>query len=299
MALSKGLVEIAEYRGIEGLVAAEVLCDDNSSEEGHGYVVGDVFSIAGVAEISRVTSSSNETHYYDNMPAIVISSTGADTLTCTVSAIDAEVLAKITGQYYDATTGTFIEGNRQMSYFAIGYKTKKTNGDTIYVWRYKGTFAVPDSTHHTEDDGTSANNQSLIYTGISTTHKWDNVRNKLGEKVGAKAINVDLGKGLVSQETIDDFFDDVTTPDDLESASTYYNVSNMLTHAANSNTAAKVEGETAYSATLTAESTYTLSTVAVYMGGTDVTSTAYDSSTGAVSIASVTGDIVIVATGTK
>lgn len=218
MALSAGLGEIVEYRGVEGLVAAEVICDDNSSEAGHGYVTGDVFSIAGVATIEKATDSSNETHYYDNMPAVVISSTGADTITATVSAIDVEVLAKITGQDYDPNTGAYIEGQRDLKYFALGYKTKKTNGDEVYVWRYKGTFAVPNSTHNTEDNSTSANNQQLVFTGISTTHKW------AATGKGAKAMNLDLGKDLVSEEVKNSFFTTVTDPDDIVGVSAEYTV---------------------------------------------------------------------------
>lgn len=218
MALSAGLGEIVEYRGVEGLVAAKVICDDNSSEAGHGYVTGDVFSIAGVATIDKATDSSNETHYYDNMPAVVISSTGADTITATVSAIDMEVLAEITGQDYDPNTGAYIEGQRDLKYFALGYKTKKTNGDEVYVWRYKGTFAVPNSTHNTEDNSTSANNQQLVFTGISTTHKWT------ATGKGAKAMNLDLGKGLVSEEVKNSFFTTVTDPDDIVGVSAEYTV---------------------------------------------------------------------------
>ena len=169
MSLNKELGEVVEYRGIEGLVAAEVLKDNNLSGEEEGYVTGEVFSIAGIAELSKSTESSNESKYYDNMPALVISSTGADEVTCSVSAIDPEVLAKITGQQYDETTGTLIEGERQTKYFAMGYKTKKTNGDEVYVWRYKGTFNIPEATHATENDGTDANGQEITYTGINTT----------------------------------------------------------------------------------------------------------------------------------
>lgn len=211
MSLSKNLGEVVEYRGIEGLVAAEVLKDNNNSGEGEGYVTGEVFSIAGIAELSKSTESSNESKYYDNMPALVISSTGADEVTCTVSAIDQEVLAKITGQQYDAATGTLIEGERKNKYFAIGYKTKKTNGDEIYVWRYKGTFNIPEATHATENDGTDANGQEITYTGINTTHKFTKTNS------GAKAINVDLGKDLAD---VTGFFDKVTTPDDLKAKTT-------------------------------------------------------------------------------
>lgn len=193
---------ITEYRGVDNLVYAEVTVDDVDN-----YTTGEVKKLAGVAEISRTTESSSEAHYYDNMPAVVINSTGADELTCTVSAIPLDVLADITGQNYDETTGALIEGTRTPKYFALGYKTKKTDGSEVYVWRYKGTFGIPDSTHATEDDGTDANGQEVVFTGIQTTHKFA----KLGE--GAKAMNVDVGLGLADVST---FFDTVTTPDTLK-----------------------------------------------------------------------------------
>ena len=202
--------EITEYRGVEDLVAAEVLTDNNNEEE--GYTTGEVFDIAGVAEISKSTSSSNESHYYNNMPAVVVSSTGADEVTLSVSAIPLDILAKITGQKYDELTGALIEGERETKYFAIGYKTKKTNGDYVYVWRLKGTFNIPESTHATENDGTDANGQELTYTGINTTHKFAKVTDKNGNKRGAKAINVDVAKGLADVST---FFNEVVTPDTL------------------------------------------------------------------------------------
>lgn len=203
---SRALQEIVEWRGVEGLVAAEVTVDDNETGEGHGYVTGSVFAIAGVAEISRTTDSSNEAHYYDNIPAVIVSNTASDTVTISASAIPFDVLAEITGQNYDSTTGALIEGPRDFKYFALGYKTKKTNGDEVYVWRYKGTFSIPDQTNSTENDGTDANGQEIVYTGISTTHQFTNTGK------GAKALNVDLGKNLANVST---FFDTVTTPDTL------------------------------------------------------------------------------------
>lgn len=190
-------MKITEYRGIEGLVYAEVT--EDSTEK---YETGEVKPLAGVAELSRSTESSSEAHYYDNMPAVVIESTGADEVTASVSAIGLDVLADITGQYYDATTGMFVEGARESKYFAIGYRTKKTDGTEVLVWRLKGTFSIPESTHVTENDGTDANGQEITFTGISTTHKFT----KTGK--GAKAINVDA-----TLANITDFFTEVKTPD--------------------------------------------------------------------------------------
>lgn len=72
---------------------------------------------------------------------------------------------------------------------------------------------------------------------------------------------------------------------------TYYSVTNNLTNVTNSNGATAVVEGAAYDATLTAGTGYTLSEVSVTMGGEAVSVT-----DGVVSIASVTGNIIITAT---
>ena len=196
------MAAITEYRGVEGLVYAEVTKDDNESDG--GYTTGAVKPLAGVAELSKTTETSSEAHYYDNIAAVVIGSTGADEITINTSAIPLKVLAEITGQYYDESTGMMVECSRESKYFALGYRTKKTDGTEVLVWRLKGTFGIPDSTHVTENDGTDANGQELVYTGISTTHKFT----KTGKP--AKAVNVDTSLNLVDTTN---FFKTVATPD--------------------------------------------------------------------------------------
>lgn len=194
-------MKIYEYRGVYGLVAAEVTKDDVDE-----ITFGTPFDVAGVSRISKETDSSSETHYYNNSPAIVIQGVSADTVTIDASAIPLDVLAKLTGQTYDDTLGVFIEGAPQSKYFAIGYQTKDTDGNEVYVWRLKGSFAIPGEEHSTIDNGTSANGQQLVYTGIETIHKFTKTGNP------AKAVNVELAKDLAK---VDTFFDAVQTPDTI------------------------------------------------------------------------------------
>ena len=193
--------QIYEYRGVEGLVYAKVTKDASDA-----YNTGTVKDLAGVAEISKSTDSTNEAHYYDNIPAVIVSSTGADEITISASAIPLDVLAEITGQAYDSTTGTFIEKTRTPGYFALGYKTKDTSGREYYVWRLKGTFNIPEQTNSTENDGTDANGQEITFTGISTTHKFTNGNSP------AKAVTVNTSLGLTS---VTNFFSSVQTPDTI------------------------------------------------------------------------------------
>ena len=194
--------KIYEYRGVSGLVAAPVTEDTTEN-----FTTGTVIELAGVSEIGRETESTNEAHYYDNVAAVVISSTGADTITVNTSAIPLDVLAKITGQTYDAAKGLFVEHERTPGYWALGYKTKTTDGVEMYVWRLKGTFNMPGQTNSTENDGTDANGQEITYTGVSTIHKFTAIENK-----AAKAITVDTSINHVSEAT---FFGSVQTPDTI------------------------------------------------------------------------------------
>lgn len=201
-----------EYRGVEGLVIAEITGDDN--EENGGYVFGTVEELIPVAEIGKEVETSNEAHYYDNQPMIVISGEGPDEIAITGAGMVLEKLAKITGKSYDATTGAFIDGPRQERYFALGYKTKDSDGKYRYVWRLKGTFSIPADTHVTEDDGTDANGTELTYTGIYTTHKFKKgwYDGKEWHEGPAKGLVVSDREGLAN---LDDFFKTVKTPDSL------------------------------------------------------------------------------------
>ena len=78
----------------------------------------------------------------------------------------------------------------------------------------------------------------------------------------------------------------------------YFSVQQILSHVNSTFVDASIASGDDLSATLTADTGYTIETVVVTMGGADVTETAYDSTTGAVSVADVDGDVVILATAT-
>jgi hypothetical protein len=80
-------------------------------------------------------------------------------------------------------------------------------------------------------------------------------------------------------------------------ANVYYTVTNTLTQCASNNSATQAVKGGSYSATITAKSGYELSSVKVTMGGTDISSSAV--SGGKITIATVTGNIVITATATE
>lgn len=191
-----------EYRGVSNAVYAPVTVDDSGE-----YTTGAVKPFTGVSEISKSTESANEPHYYDNIPAIIVSSTGSDEITINASGIPFSILAEITGQYYDSESGMMVEQERTPTYWAFGYITQKTDGTEVFVWRLKGSFSIPDQTSVTQDDGTDANGQEITFTGISTTHSFT--------KNGAPAKAVNIDTSVNTSMTAETFFANVMTPDSV------------------------------------------------------------------------------------
>lgn len=83
----------------------------------------------------------------------------------------------------------------------------------------------------------------------------------------------------------------------VTAAPSTYTITNNLTSVTNSNNATTITEGNSYSATLTAASGYTINSVQITMGGNDVTGTSY--SGGTITIANVTGNIVITAVATE
>ena len=215
-----------EFRGCDMLVYAEVLRDDNEADG--GFITGPVKVLAPVAQISKTTDSSSDSHYYDNGPMITINAQGPDTITLSIAALDLQTLAEITGKDYDAATGALMDGERKQKYFSLGYRTGfiGDQGGDRYVWKYKGSFQIPDEESNTVNNGTDANGQSLVYTAIMTNHKFT--------KTGKKGIGlcVDEWQNLADLST---FFDQVTTCDTLQPKTAY-----ELSMAENANTTLRV-----------------------------------------------------------
>lgn len=109
---------------------------------------------------------------------------------------------------------------------------------------------------------------------------------------GADVTSTAYKNGAISISSVNG--DIVITATATEKTAETYTITKNLTNCAISNSAATVEEGSAYSATITANSGYVLGSVTVTMGGSVVTV-----NDGVISIAKVTGNIVITATATE
>lgn len=197
-------LKFEEYRGVRGLVVAE-LTEEVDIQGVVTETYGTVQPLSGVQQVSAEVNESTETHYYDDMAAIVVDSEGEDTYTLVVSVPSKKTRALIEGTTYDETTGALIGSKKNKKYFALGFIADKLNGVEEYNWIYKGKFTGGNKTHDTKTDGTEATNMEYTFTSIHTATAF----NKGGN---CKYLSVD-NDGKADLAT---FFDSVTTPDALK-----------------------------------------------------------------------------------
>ena len=202
--------QVFEFRGVDKLYYARILQDYAA-----GFICDTPKRLSPVAEIAKSTDSSNEAHYYDNKPLIVVASESADSIVITMAPPELSVLADITGKGFDNTTGMMIDGPRANDYFAIMYRTKGTDGAYRYVSRLKGTFNIPEEDNATENDGTDTTNTQITFTGIMTEHEFAKgvYKNGSWQAGSAKGVVVDERYGLVD---FDDWFNAIQTPDSVQ-----------------------------------------------------------------------------------
>lgn len=210
---------VFEFRGVEDLFYAPILEDSEVN-----YTTGTPKRLAYTATISKEVESSSEAHYYDNKPMIIVNAKGAETFTLTIAPLKLETLADITGQAFDSELGMLIEGEIKPKFFAVGYKTKGTDGYWRYVWKYKGSFAIPSEEVNTESDSIDTTNTELTFTAISTVHKFEHkeVSGSTTSTVNRPITGIVLDEryGKMSQQLKDNWTGKVYTPELIKSEST-------------------------------------------------------------------------------
>lgn len=200
------MAKIVEFRGCDNVVVAEVTKDDAT-----GYTVGNVIPLAPAGQISKTTENSSETHFYDNVGAIVIKTEGDDEITITVPALNLDQLAIVTGKSIDSATGAYIDDEGTEKYYALGYRIQLSDNSYRYVWRLKGMFTnIPDEDSITRSNNVDTNNQSVIFTGNRTLYSFQagNIKGR------AKSVVIDERDGLAD---VSGFFSQVVTPDNVAS----------------------------------------------------------------------------------
>lgn len=191
-----------EYRGIRGLVIAEITSDGTAA-----YNAGNWQELTGVQAVAKATNESSEAHYYDNQAAIVIDSEGNDEYTLTVSVLDKKTKALIEGTYYSEINGVLVSTPKVKKYFALGFIGEDTDGNEEFNIVYKGKFSGGNETYNTKNDGTDATGVEYTFTAIHTSFK-DTLD---GVKKSVKSVQVEASDAVTEEKVFGTFTDGTST----------------------------------------------------------------------------------------
>jgi len=160
-----------EYKsriGLSSLYVAEVIQDDDL-----GYVADTPEYLAPAAEASQEPTNSFEIQYADDQPYDVMTSEGDTKINLTVTGMSIEMLAKITGRVFDPTTGRMFDNAGVAPYFALSFRSLKSNGKYRYYQYLKGKFDMPKEETATKGEKPEPKTLQLTFTAIKTVHKFN------------------------------------------------------------------------------------------------------------------------------
>lgn len=197
--------------------------------------------------------------------------------------------------YVDENNTVVLTGNLADGTYSIKYETEDADGNTKTV--DIGDLVLDTNTYYTVTSNltkcTSSNSAKTVAAGgryqTTITANTGYMITSWKVTMGGVDISSAYESGTV---TIEKVTGDIVIM--AYAVQTSYSVTNNLSNCSTNNSATTVTYGFPYNATITANEGYVLSSVSVTMGGVAVTATG-----GVISIASVTGDIVITATATE
>lgn len=161
-----------EYKsriGLDSLYIAEVTQDDAT-----GYVADTPEYLAPAAEASQTPATNAETQYADDQPYDAYSYEGETVIEMAVTGLPPEMLAKLLGRVFDATTGRVYDNPKATPpYIALSFRSLKSNGSYRYYQYLKGRFSAPTEEGTTKTDSPDPKTTTLQFTAIPTVYQFD------------------------------------------------------------------------------------------------------------------------------
>ena len=209
------------------------------------------------------------------------------------SEIANKVIAQLGGEpifgYVDENNNIILSGNLAEDTYNVKYEmedgTTVDIGDLVLTNSYTVTNSLTNCT--TNNSATSVAKNGSYSATISAKSGY--TLSSVTVTMGGSPVTVTNGVINISKVT-----GDIVITASAKEADVYYTVTKNLTNCTISNAATSVLKGSSYSATISANSGYELSSATVTMGGSSVTV-----SNGVINIASVTGNIVITASAVQ
>src|SRR3990170_5796277 len=154
--------------GLDSINVAETTADEVGS-----YVTDAPIYLAPAAEASQASTINTETIYADDQAYETFTTKGETAITLTVTNIPLGLLATLTGQSFDDVAGIFYEYGGVPPYFALMFRSLKSNGAYRYYCFPKCKFDVPDEAATTRGETPEPQMLEITVHAIKTAAKFD------------------------------------------------------------------------------------------------------------------------------
>lgn len=189
----------ADYRGLRGLVAAEITKDDGTE-----FVADKWKELEGAVSCSVESEESTAPIYRDNLSVKSISTEGPDTATVNMDVLANKVRAWLEGRTYSETNDVYIKTPKKVKSFVFSFIGGLDDGSEEAVIMYCTTVTGGNAERNTKDDGTDVTTSEYVFTGTYTKTKF-NVGETTPQPV--KSLTVPL-EGAVTEAVLYGTFTD-------------------------------------------------------------------------------------------
>lgn len=155
--------------GLKDVVIAP-LTKDEEGESGLTY--GTLQNVAGAIDVEIAPDNSDpDIQYFDDIEGDVVYPDPSIKLTMELADLPISIQKMILGHQVTSDGKLVRKAGDTPGYFALGFRSIKTNGLYRYVWMLKGRAAPISETYHTKE-GTTLTRQSakVEWTFIKRTH---------------------------------------------------------------------------------------------------------------------------------
>jgi len=179
--------QTGEYKprvGLDSLYVAAVTTDELGN-----YVAGTPEYLAPAAEASQASTVNSETIYADDQAFDTFTTKGETAITLSVTNVPLELLARLTGQKFDDTSGIFYDHGGVPPSYALLFRSMKSNGSYRYYAFLKCKFDIPDEEAATKGESPDPKMLQLTVHAIKTVCKFflpdgviDGVQRMIGDE---------------------------------------------------------------------------------------------------------------------
>ena len=200
-----------DYRGLRGLVAAEIIKDDGTTFEADYW-----HELEGAVSCSVEGEESTSSFYRDNMSVKSVSTEGPDTASVNMDVLANKVRAWLEGRTYSETNDVYVKTPKKVKKFVFGFIGGKDDGTEEANILYCTSVTGGNTEHNTGDDGTEVTTMEYTFTGVYTKTKFEID----GDKLAVKSINVPLSEVVTEEKLFGTFTEGVSsvkplTPDQI------------------------------------------------------------------------------------